>query len=90
MYFLSLHGIVHAALLIPACGTIHVGLFILTAGTVHPPPILCPVRSPCRTTPRQLPSVKAAEDAEAQATAVRHHVQAARLHLEESEATALE
>jgi hypothetical protein len=67
-----------------------VGLFILAAGTVHPPPILCPVRSPCRTTPRQLPSVKAAEDAEAQATAARRHVQAARLHLEESEATALE
>jgi hypothetical protein len=28
-----------------------------SCGTVHPPPILYPVRSPCRTTPRLLPSV---------------------------------
>jgi hypothetical protein len=28
-----------------------------SCSTVHPPPALCPVRSPCQTTPRLLPSV---------------------------------
>jgi hypothetical protein len=28
-----------------------------SCGTVHPPPVLCPVQPPCRTTPRLLPSM---------------------------------
>jgi hypothetical protein len=68
-------------------------------GTVHspPPPVLCPraVTMPDDTEAAALRArleaiVKEAEDAEAQATAARHHVQAARFLLEESKAAALE
>jgi hypothetical protein len=68
-------------------------------GTVHspPPPVLCPraVTMPDDTEAAALRArleaiVKEAEDAEAQATAACHHVQAARFLLEESKAAALE
>jgi hypothetical protein len=35
-----------------SCSTVHP-----SHGTVHSPPVLCPMRSPCRTTPRLLPSM---------------------------------